>query len=640
MITPIPKVSILVPVYNVSEYLEECMDSLISQTLEDIEIVCVNDGSTDNSLEILKKYATRDERIKIISKPNGGLPSARNAALDVARGEYVGFVDSDDYVSKDMFKILYNTTLERKSDIVVCGGIPFPDDPEPTEWIKNALSPRDIHYIKFTKDLIFKENGSRPYIWRMLVKRSLIEDNNIRLDESVIIGEDQAFQMRVYPRAKGVTFISDKLYFYRWYREGSLMVREVYSDYVKKVDLHINLIEHVMEAWMETGDMNDLRKEFLVWSVELIYDDFVRLPLSERIRISDRICKIWDKVDYWSYKKLFPVVNEDMFDYIYSLKDAVCDIPELTVIVTVDNSQYWFESCIDSILTQTKRDIEIICINNGTDDGTFIHMHNLIRSDSRVSLINQCKKSDIECWQLGLEASTGEYVIFMDSSDRLLKSNMFEMIFSEMDYADMICYNSCINYLRESVGINTKTPKRCNIDEFKKFGSIHQFVFKKKYLYPLVKDLPDCSWFNEWMFMTKVQKGRGDVRTIPEYFYEINKKWIPDRIATWQANMILDAAIEIVKESQESGFFWMQEQVVSTLNSDYIIRLIVDNTLPSVKNPEDDPEGMASEVGTWCKILDLNSIIDTSKLERSLLRIVEVYVNERHRFLDDVFGRP
>ena len=98
-----PLVSILVPVYNVEDYLERCLDSLLQQSLTQIEIVCVNDGSTDKSAEILEEYAKKDNRIVVVHKKNGGLPSARNAGLDVAKGKYVGFVDSDDYVDKDMF---------------------------------------------------------------------------------------------------------------------------------------------------------------------------------------------------------------------------------------------------------------------------------------------------------------------------------------------------------------------------------------------------------------------------------------------------------------------------------------------------------------------------------------------------------
>ena len=101
------KVSVIVPVYNCEKYLKKCLDSLVNQTLKDIEIICVNDGSTDNSGRILEEYT--DSRIKIITKENGGLSSARNAGIAVAKGEYLGFVDSDDWVDLDFYEKLYNT---------------------------------------------------------------------------------------------------------------------------------------------------------------------------------------------------------------------------------------------------------------------------------------------------------------------------------------------------------------------------------------------------------------------------------------------------------------------------------------------------------------------------------------------------
>lgn len=116
---PAPKVSVIVPVYNVSEYLPECLDSLINQTLKDIEIICVNDASTDNSLEILRNYAEKDDRIVVIDMPeNRRQGGARNAGIAVAHGEYLGFVDSDDWVDKEMYETLYRTASEGHHDIV------------------------------------------------------------------------------------------------------------------------------------------------------------------------------------------------------------------------------------------------------------------------------------------------------------------------------------------------------------------------------------------------------------------------------------------------------------------------------------------------------------------------------------------
>lgn len=102
-----PKVSVIIPVYNVEKYLDDCLENVVNQTLQDIEIICVNDGSTDNSLEVLQKYENEDARIKIINKENGGLSSARNAGIKEAKGEYILFLDSDDMVSRGVCKNAY-----------------------------------------------------------------------------------------------------------------------------------------------------------------------------------------------------------------------------------------------------------------------------------------------------------------------------------------------------------------------------------------------------------------------------------------------------------------------------------------------------------------------------------------------------
>ena len=130
------KVSIIVPVYNTAQYLRRCLDSIISQTLEDIEIICVNDGSTDNSLDILQLYASKDKRIKIINKENEGLVSARKAGVSEAVGEYIGFVDSDDWIEKEMYGTLYCAASRDDADIVS------------TDYIQ------DGHYSSVSKDAI------------------------------------------------------------------------------------------------------------------------------------------------------------------------------------------------------------------------------------------------------------------------------------------------------------------------------------------------------------------------------------------------------------------------------------------------------------------------------------------------------
>lgn len=135
------EISIIIPVYNVEKYIEKCIDSVLEQSFKDFEIILVNDGSTDCSGIICNKYSKRDERISVIHKKNGGISSARNIALDCAKGKYITFIDSDDCISKDYIKILYNNIINQKADISICGNKRFKLDEEINEYkLNNKIS--------------------------------------------------------------------------------------------------------------------------------------------------------------------------------------------------------------------------------------------------------------------------------------------------------------------------------------------------------------------------------------------------------------------------------------------------------------------------------------------------------------------
>ena len=160
-----PKVSVVIPIYNVENYLSRCLESVIHQTLLDIEIIGVNDGTKDNSVAILRKYMELDHRIQLVEKENGGLASARNAGLAVAMGEMVIFLDSDDYLAKNACERVYEEHLNHNADIIVFGSTPFPEIPEPDPWFVWNLSCRDVYYPKFVPDALFKEPSGNPFAW-------------------------------------------------------------------------------------------------------------------------------------------------------------------------------------------------------------------------------------------------------------------------------------------------------------------------------------------------------------------------------------------------------------------------------------------------------------------------------------------
>ena len=183
-----PKLSVIVPVYNVEKYLKECINSIINQTLKDIEIICVNDGSTDNSLKILEELSQLDNRIKIINKENGGLASARNAGMKVASGEYYTFIDSDDFIDTNA----YETVINKKSEAdIICFGIQVFGNENSTQK-KYDDTYYKIKYNglqKLTDDIIFNTDVSAC---NKVFKSDIINKNNITFPDG-LNNEDAEF---------------------------------------------------------------------------------------------------------------------------------------------------------------------------------------------------------------------------------------------------------------------------------------------------------------------------------------------------------------------------------------------------------------------------------------------------------------
>ena len=209
------KISIMVPIYNTSLYLEKCLRSIMKQSLPEIEIICVNDGSTDNSLEILKKIAKEDERIIIINKKNGGLTTARNAALKIAKGEYCLNIDSDDWIEQGYLEELYNRAEKDNLDIVISNIIfdfinNFQEDYVVNDLdIDNEKVIGGIEYI----NLFFNGNGY-GYTWNKLIKRELYIKNNIWYNEKIFLLEDVEMLMRISYYAKKIGKINNGYYHY------------------------------------------------------------------------------------------------------------------------------------------------------------------------------------------------------------------------------------------------------------------------------------------------------------------------------------------------------------------------------------------------------------------------------------------
>lgn len=222
-----PLISVIVPIYNVEKYLDRCVGSIINQTYKNLEIILVDDGSPDNCPKMCDDYAKKDSRIKVVHKENGGLSDARNAGMKFATGEYVSFIDSDDYISLDFYKTLLQAIIDNDSDIVECSVVKFYENEKFDEY-SDDLKVTNYDTLDGLEGLI-NENPFKQHVWNKLYK------TNIALDIPYAVGklnEDEFWTYQIFGKAKKVTRINKTMYYY--FQRGSSIMGNSYN--IKRLD--------------------------------------------------------------------------------------------------------------------------------------------------------------------------------------------------------------------------------------------------------------------------------------------------------------------------------------------------------------------------------------------------------------------
>ena len=222
------KVSVVLPIFNAERFLRQCLDSVVNQTLREIEIICVNDGSTDSSLTIIQEYAARDPRIVVIDKPNGGYGESMNRGLDAASGEYFGIVESDDFAEPDMFEKLYQTAAAHNLDVVKSGFYHYYSTPEEQNIPEQIASPVMARRVfcpttgfpaKIEQVAFF---NAKPAIWSAIYRLSFLRGNRIRFNETPGASyQDTSFNFAVWVCAKRVQLMEECFLHYRRDNEAS-----------------------------------------------------------------------------------------------------------------------------------------------------------------------------------------------------------------------------------------------------------------------------------------------------------------------------------------------------------------------------------------------------------------------------------
>lgn len=641
-----PLVSVLIPVYNVEEYLERCLDSVLNQSLTRIEVICVNDGSTDKSLEILKKYQENDSRVIIVNKENGGLPSARNAGIERARGEYIGFVDSDDYVQPDMFEKLYNTAKKEKSDVVVCGANILPETPRASDWLYACLSPGYRKYDKFDANMLFHDMTVTPFLWRTLIKKSLIDKYNLRLNETIMIGEDKAFQCKVYPLAESITVIPDKLYNYFWCREGSLMNQTVYGDPEKKVLEHGRLITDISETVMKYQEKEHMKEAFLEWSIPFLYDDFIFLSLENKVDLATKMIDVWNKCGYPEYKFDMPEWKREMVDYFEQVSQEEKIIPRLSIVIPVDVEAEYLEETIANVLEQSLEEIEILLVNNGTKNENYAILHKYLFKDKRIRLLNIAHTSYAEALNKGMNLAKAKYITFMETYDWYEnKSSLKEWIeYTESENVDVCGSMYCMkNVPGALVGEyrSISNPEE-NIGKYLE-SDFHSMIFRTEYLRKneiLFHESTILTGFEFLAFACLHTGRRAWYQNITYIHRNIHR---PDWISTEKCKIVLNIFVKLMRLSIEKKCAYLQVKILEMLNGDELGKIIVNNTRAFKASPSEFPNGENSQVEAVDSLLRIASLTDVDFLrkhgysvEKTYIKTLYEVVKERQKFFAEL----
>lgn len=466
------KLSFCVPAYNLEAYIDECLESLTGQTYQNIEIICVDDGSTDASAEELRNWAQRDARIHVITQANAGEGAARNTAIAHATGDYIAFVDGDDYIDTRTAAVTLEAAQRTDADIVVYGGRAFPD----VDWITDTFGPRDAALAGNGADILLAEQGCIPSACNKLYRRSLLDSSEARFNENLRLGPDLNFQFKVFPLAKRVTLVSQRMYHYRYNRNGSA-INENYAKRLNQLMQHLELFDITAGEWQARGLLEGRKAEFL-GAIELVFGDFKALQPAEMYEYACAFAPVFER--YFTRDDLHPRMGvEALMRYCLMLDLAESDgstgdimrlirpwqrkmklvelyravrygrlskgeadapagetgarsegeagiaqapeLPEVSIIIPAYNAESTIERALYSALGQVGVRVQVIAVNDASTDETPIILDAFAEVCPNVQVIHhEQNRGRLEARRSGIQTAQTPWCMFLDADDELL----------------------------------------------------------------------------------------------------------------------------------------------------------------------------------------------------------------------------
>ena len=396
-------ISVIVPIYNVENYLRQCLDSILEQTLSHFEVILVNDGSPDSSGDICREYVEKDSRFHYFEKENGGLSDARNYGIERAQGEYLTFIDSDDFVNEKHLENLFLASRLTNADITIGGFSRFENG---TFWLYQDYFSSDS-LVSFTSAQAIQHLDSMfdvPFLnfstaWGKLFKRELFSELRFPYGK---YAEDQFIIWKLYLKARSIYTFNVDSYVYRINKNGMSSVFSL---------KHLDYIEALEERIKSTKDLEgiDINLSFNMYRYVL---QRILGQLEEHDYI-DEAKEVREKLEL-AEQGQYPFLTDEVKEIEVENGGEL-----ISIVVPIYNVENYLRTCLDSIENQTYSNIEVLLINDGSPDSSGEICQEYVARDSRFHYFEKENGGLSDARNYGIERSNGKYLTFVDSDDWL-----------------------------------------------------------------------------------------------------------------------------------------------------------------------------------------------------------------------------
>ena len=450
-----PKVSVIIPVYNVEKYLPECLESLMRQTLEEFEVLCIDDGSTDRSTSILTLYSRLDARINVICGTHQGAAASRNQGIEAAVGEYLYFMDSDDKAVDTLLEKAYTAAVRARADVVAFDiqtlDMQTGKVERPLYCFRKYNAPKDksVFSVVDAPDRIFQISNPSP--WTKMVRREFVMKKNLRY-QSLQNTNDAFFAHMSMALAQRITLLDEQLYIYRVGMTGNIQSKKEKHPECA-VDAYLAIYNRLVEERIWTLCEKSWLAEFLsiiCFTLKTVSSRAAYRKLYLRLCQPDLLATGYldherefypDPYHYELVKKFLasPIKYAQPEDRnVKCLVKAACDEPMVSVIIPAYNVEGYLTACLESVQNQTLQNIEIICVDDGSSDGSLGMLCKAAEADSRISVLTQNNSGQSAARNAGIAAAQGKYLYYMDSDD-LLEPNTLQFLVNAAEANDLDC---------------------------------------------------------------------------------------------------------------------------------------------------------------------------------------------------------